>query len=71
MLFYGAWLFLMRDPENVATALAHRPIALTMLFGSYGAGSTPMGGGTVAVPSLGFAYGRPATLRRQVRFVNQ
>lgn len=71
MLFYGAWLFLMRDPENVATALAHGPIALTMLFGSYVAGSTPMGGGTVAFPILVLAYGLPATLGRDFSFVIQ
>jgi uncharacterized membrane protein YfcA len=43
-LFYGAWMLLMLDPGYAADAWEHRPIALTMLFGSYVAGSTPMGG---------------------------
>lgn len=63
-LFYGAWCLLMLDPRNAADAWEHRPIALTMLFGSYVAGSTPMGGGTVAFPILVLAYGLPATLGR-------
>ena len=41
-LFYGAWMLLMLDPGYAADAWEHRPIALTMLFGSYVAGSTPM-----------------------------
>lgn len=71
MLFYGAWLLLISDPENAAAAIEHGPIALTMLFGSYVAGSTPMGGGTVAFPILVLAYGLPATLGRDFSFAIQ
>jgi uncharacterized membrane protein YfcA len=70
-LFYGAWLLLMRDPKNAAAAFEHGPIALTMLFGSYVAGSTPMGGGTVAFPILVLAYGLPVTLGRDFSFAIQ
>lgn len=61
----------MRVPENAATAIGHGPIALTMLFGSYVAGSTPMGGGTVAFPILVLAYGLPVTLGRDFSFAIQ
>lgn len=71
VLFYGAWLSLIRVPENAAAAIDHRPMALTMLFGSYVAGSTPMGGGTVAFPILVLAYGLPATLGRDFSFAIQ
>lgn len=71
VLFYGAWLTLMLDPANAAAAREHGPIALTMLFGSYVAGSTPMGGGTVAFPILVLAYGLPATLGRDFSFAIQ
>lgn len=71
VLFYGVWLALMLDPANAAAARAHGPIALTMLFGSYVAGSTPMGGGTVAFPILVLAYGLPATLGRDFSFAIQ
>ncbi len=70
-LFYGAWSLLMLDPGNAAAAWEHRPIGLTMLFGSYVAGSTPMGGGTVAFPILVLAYGLPATLGRDFSFAIQ
>jgi uncharacterized membrane protein YfcA len=70
-VFYGAWLLLMLDPDHAADAWKHRPIALTMLFGSYVAGATPMGGGTVAFPILVLAYGLPATLGRDFSFAVQ
>lgn len=70
-LFYGAWMLLMLDPGYAADAWEHRPIALTMLFGSYVAGSTPMGGGSVAFPILVLAYGLPAALGRDFSFAIQ
>lgn len=71
LFFYGAWLGLIRIPENAAAAIEHGPMALTMLFGSYVAGATPMGGGTVAFPILVLAYGLPATLGRDFSFAIQ
>lgn len=71
VLFYGAWLFLMLTPANAADVREHGSIALAMLFGSYVAGSTPMGGGTVAFPILVLAYGLPAALGRDFSFAIQ
>jgi len=71
VVFYAAWTALVAVPGNAATALAHWPIALTMLFGSYVAGATPMGGGTVAFPVLVLLFGLPATLGRDFSFAVQ
>lgn len=43
---------------------AHWPISLAMAAGSYVAGSTPMGGGTVGFPILVLLFDLPATLGR-------
>ena len=43
---------------------SHFPIALAMLFGSYIAGSTPMGGGTVGFPVLVLVFDMPSSLGR-------
>lgn len=46
-------------------------MALTMAFGSYVAGSTPMGGGTVGFPILVLLFDQPATLGRDFSFAVQ
>src|SRR5260370_26728917 len=47
-----------------APVLAHWRMALVMIFGSLVAGSTPMGGGTVAFPILILVFGQaPANAR--------
>lgn len=50
---------------------AHWPMALAMAFGSYIAGSTPMGGGTVGFPILVLLFDLPATLGRDFSFAVQ
>lgn len=47
------------------------PIALAMLAGSYVAGSTPMGGGTIGFPILVLLFGEPASFGRQFSFAIQ
>ena len=69
--FYTVWAALMLRPGNAALAIEHWPMAVTMLFGSYVAGSTPMGGGTVAFPVLVLLFGLPATLGRDFSFAVQ
>lgn len=69
--FYAAWLGWVASHAAWPNVLAHWPIALTMLFGSYVAGSTPMGGGSVAFPILVLALGQPATLGRSFAFAIQ
>jgi uncharacterized membrane protein YfcA len=70
-VFYGAWLALVLTGERLATALAHWPMAVAMAAGSYVAGSTPMGGGTVGFPVLVLLMDLPATLGRDFSFAIQ
>ena len=71
LAFYAWWTSWLLMPGNAEVVLQHWPIALTMLFGSYVAGATPMGGGTVAFPILVLAFGLPATLGRDFSFAIQ
>ena len=43
-LFYLAWLVVVVWQGRLGMVLDHWPISLAMAFGSYFAGSTPMGG---------------------------
>jgi len=63
-VFYAAWAGVVTLCDGWATAADHWPIALAMAFGSYVAGSTPMGGGTVGFPVLVLLFGMPGSLGR-------
>jgi uncharacterized protein len=69
--FFAAWSTLILTRELWPTAVAHWPIALAMALGSYAAGSTPMGGGTVGFPILVLLFDQPATLGRDFSFAVQ
>jgi len=69
--FYAGWLTLVVTGGHWDTVLGHWPIAAAMLAGSYVAGSTPMGGGTVGFPVLVLAMDLPATLGRDFSFAVQ
>lgn len=69
--FYGAWSWLVFGEDRWSAVTSHWPIALAMAFGSYVAGSTPMGGGTVGFPILVLLFGLPATLGRDFSFAVQ
>lgn len=71
LLFYGAWLALVLVGGHVGTVLEHWPMAAAMAAGSYVAGSTPMGGGTVGFPVLVLLMDLPATLGRDFSFAIQ
>lgn len=71
LCFYGAWLAFVASHGAWPEVRAHWPIALAMLFGSYVAGSTPMGGGSVAFPILVLLLGEPAALGRSFAFAIQ
>lgn len=70
-LFYGAWLTLVLAGGHLQTVAAHWPMAAAMALGSYVAGSTPMGGGTVGFPVLVLLMDLPATLGRDFSFAIQ
>lgn len=63
-VFYSAWFMLVTIGGYWPMVISHWPIALTMSIGSYVAGSTPMGGGTVAFPVLVLLFDLPGSLGR-------
>lgn len=68
VLFYGTWLALVLFGGYLQAVLEHWPMAAAMALGSYVAGSTPMGGGTVGFPVLVLLMDLPATLGRDFSF---
>lgn len=70
-LFYGTWSWLVVSRDLWGTVAAHWPMALAMAIGSYAAGSTPMGGGTVGFPVLVLLFELPASLGRDFSFAVQ
>ncbi len=70
-MFYSVWLWLVVVQGQWQTAVAHWPMALAMALGSYAAGSTPMGGGTVGFPVLVLLFELPASLGRDFSFAIQ
>ncbi len=71
LCFYGTWLAIVIAGDHWRTIREHYGIALAMAFGSYFAGSTPMGGGTVGFPVLVLWFGLPASLGRDFSFAVQ
>lgn len=71
LLFYLGWLTLVLVGGYQSTVLAHWPMAAAMAAGSYVAGSTPMGGGTVGFPILVLLMDLPASLGRDFSFAIQ
>lgn len=69
--FLLAWLTVVAALDLAPTVAEHWPIAAAMLFGSYIAGSTPMGGGTVGFPVLVLLFDGPASLGRGFSFCIQ
>ncbi|WP_250458592.1 sulfite exporter TauE/SafE family protein [Microbulbifer litoralis] len=70
-VFYGAWLLLVVGLDLWSLVREHWPMALSMAIGSYAAGSTPMGGGTVGFPVLVLLFDMPASLGRDFSFAVQ
>lgn len=63
-LFYSGWTLLVVSGGFGETVVSHWPIALAMALGSYVAGSTPMGGGTVGFPVLVLLFDMPGSIGR-------
>jgi uncharacterized membrane protein YfcA len=70
-IFSLGWVTLVVLGEHLETVLAHWPMAAAMAAGSYMAGSTPMGGGTVGFPVLVLLMDFPAKLGRDFSFAIQ
>lgn len=64
MVFYAAWATTVLAGGHWETVRSHWPIGLAMALGSYFAGSTPMGGGTVGFPVLVLLFEMPGSMGR-------
>lgn len=64
LAFYSVWLTIIIVSDGWQSLQHHWPIALAMALGSYIAGSTPMGGGTVGFPVLVLLFDLPGSLGR-------
>ena len=62
--FLCAWTVVVIAGGRASVVIGHWPIAVAMAAGSYVAGSTPMGGGTVGFPVLVLLLGEAPTLGR-------
>ncbi|MCB1121045.1 MAG: sulfite exporter TauE/SafE family protein [Verrucomicrobiae bacterium] len=69
--FYSTWLALVIIGDQWRTLVDHSGIALAMALGSYAAGSTPLGGGTVGFPVLVLLFNEAPTLGRDFSFAIQ
>lgn len=69
--FYAVWLGLIVIGNHWAAIAENWGIAAAMAAGSYVAGSTPMGGGSVGFPILVLLFEQPATLGRDFSFAIQ
>jgi uncharacterized protein len=63
-IFYVVWLILAFGFGFWRDVQTHWPISVVMTFGSVVAGSTPMGGGTVAFPFLVLFFGQSPNMGR-------
>jgi uncharacterized membrane protein YfcA len=70
-VFYSFWLCIVIVGDHWHTLVEHWQIAAAMAAGSYAAGSTPMGGGTVGFPILVLLLKQAATLGRDFSFAVQ
>jgi len=70
-LFFLTWAWLVFGHQRWDEVVEHWGIALAMAIGSYAAGSTPMGGGTVGFPILVLLFKQSAELGRDFSFAVQ
>ncbi len=71
VLFYTAWLALVFAGGHWHAIAEHWGIAVAMAAGSYAAGATPMGGGTVGFPVLVLLFNESPNLGRDFSFAVQ
>ncbi len=70
-LFYSVWFSLVVTKKLWPVVVDHWPIAVAMMLGSFVAGSTPMGGGTIGFPVLVLLLGEAPALGRDFSFAIQ
>lgn len=70
-VFYVAWAAWLTWRQQWWTAAERWPTALAMVLGSFFAGSTPVGGGSIAFPILTLLLGEPPALGRSFSFAIQ
>jgi uncharacterized membrane protein YfcA len=71
VVFYGTWGAAVATLGLWSTVAGHWPIAVAMAAGSYFAGSTPMGGGTVGFPVLVLIFDFPVEVGRSFSLMVQ
>jgi uncharacterized protein len=71
VVFLLVWLSLVTVFGHGHQAATHWPMGLVMVLGSVVAGSTPLGGGTVAFPFLVLVFHKPASIGRNFGFAIQ
>jgi uncharacterized membrane protein YfcA len=64
VIFFTVWLCIVQVGNYWGSLAEHWGIAVAMALGSYVAGSTPMGGGTVGFPVLTLLFELPGSLGR-------
>jgi len=69
--FNATWAGIVVVTDAWSTVAQHWGIAVAMALGSYVAGSTPMGGGTVGFPILVLVFDLPASFGRDFGFAIQ
>lgn len=70
-VFYATWVAFATFGGRWTDVVAHWPMAVAMAAGSFFAGSTPMGGGTVGFPMMVLVFHLPVTLGRDFSFLIQ
>lgn len=70
-LLYPAWVILIAVGGHWSEVFGHWEIAVAMALGSYVAGSTPMGGGTIGFPVLVLLFDLDPTIGRDFSFLIQ
>ena len=70
-LFTIAWIIFVLSSGHVGRIIDNWRAALTMLFGSFVAGSTPQGGGAVAFPVFTKVLAIPASVARSFSLIIQ
>ncbi len=70
-MFYSVWLALVFGGGYWQETVEHWGIAVAMAMGSYAAGATPMGGGTVGFPVLVLLFNESPSLGRDFSFAVQ